>query len=93
MFVFITTRREYALNKMQPEMKELVTSFRPDVLWVDGGIDAQPEYWGSQDFLAWLYNESPSKDTIVTNDRFVFHIWNTGLILKCNEGQQSSLNP
>ena len=55
---------------MQPEMKELVTNFRPDVLRVDGDWEAQPEYWGSQDILAWLYNDSPSKDSIVTNDRF-----------------------
>jgi len=62
--------REYVLNKMQPEMKELVTKFRPDVLWVDGDWEAQPEYWGSQDMIAWLYNDSPSKDSIVTNDRW-----------------------
>ncbi len=51
-------------------MKELVNMFAPDVLWVDGDWEAYPEYWGSQDFLAWLYNESPSKDTVVTNDRW-----------------------
>ena len=69
MFHVYPTLREYVLHKMQPEMKELVTKFRPDVLWVDGDWEAQPEYWGSQDILAWLYNDSPSKDSIVTNDR------------------------
>ena len=54
---------------MLPEMKELIKNFKPEVLWVDGDWEAKPEYFGSQDFLAWLYNESPSKDTIVTNDR------------------------
>ena len=58
------------LHKMQPEMKELVSTFRPDVLWVDGDWEAQPEYWGSQDMLAWLYNESPIKDNVVVNDRW-----------------------
>uniref|UniRef100_A0A914DE66 alpha-L-fucosidase n=1 Tax=Acrobeloides nanus TaxID=290746 RepID=A0A914DE66_9BILA len=27
-------------------------------------------YWKSPEFLAWLYNESPVKDTVVTNDRW-----------------------
>lgn len=54
---------------MQPEMEELIREFTPDVLWVDGDWEAQPEYFESQKFLAWLYNESPSKDTVVTNDR------------------------
>ena len=59
------------LNKMLPEMKYLATNYEPDVWWSDGDWEAKPEYFGSQDFLAWLYNESPSKDTVVTNDRYV----------------------
>ena len=54
---------------MQPELKELVETFSPEVLWSDGDWEANPDYWGSKDILAWLFNESPSKDTIVTNDR------------------------
>ena len=56
---------------MLPEMKYLATNYEPDVWWSDGDWEAKPEYFGSQDFLAWLYNESPSKDTVVTNDRYV----------------------
>ncbi len=54
---------------MQPEMKELVERFKPHVLWSDGDWEASSEYFGSKEFLAWLYNESPVKDFIVTNDR------------------------
>jgi alpha-L-fucosidase len=61
--------REFPLNKMLPEMKELIETFKPHVLWSDGDWEALPEYFGSEDFLAWLYNDSPVKDTIVTNDR------------------------
>ena len=56
---------------MFPEITELVNNFQPDVLWSDGDWEAQPEYWGSKDFLAWLYNDSPVKDTVVVNDRYV----------------------
>ena len=55
-----------------PELNELVMNYKPDLIWSDG--DAGPvDYWQSREFLAWLYNESPVKDTIVTNDR-----WGTG---------------
>jgi alpha-L-fucosidase len=39
------------------------------VLWSDGDWEADPDYFGSQEFLAWLYNDSPARDQIVTNDR------------------------
>ena len=30
-------------------------------------------YWKSQEFLAWLYNDSPVKDTVVVNDRWGYN--------------------
>ncbi|XP_044270191.1 alpha-L-fucosidase-like [Tribolium madens] len=56
--------------KIIPEMKELITTYEPEVLWSDGEWEAPDTYWKSKDFLAWLYNESPVKDVIVTNDRW-----------------------
>jgi len=61
--------REYVLNKMLPEMKFLATKYEPEIWWSDGDF-ALPEFWGSQEFLAWLYNQSPKKDTVVANDRW-----------------------
>lgn len=62
-------RREYPTKKMLPELKELVEKYAPEILWADGDWDANPDYWTSEEILAWLYNESPTRDTIVTNDR------------------------
>ena len=51
-------------------MKFLAENYEPEVWWSDGD-PASPEYFGSQEFMAWLFNHSPKKDTIVTNDRYI----------------------
>lgn len=61
---------------MIPEAMELVETFKPDLFWADGanhenGTDS--DYFGSKEFLAWLYNESPIKDNVVVNDRCLKH--------------------
>ena len=53
-----------------PQMKELVTRYQPEVLWTDGEWDFTDKEHHSEEFLAWLYNESPVKDSIVVNDRW-----------------------
>jgi len=62
--------REYVKNKMLPEMKYLATHYKPDVWWSDGDWEANPEYFDSKEFLAWLYTYGPTNQTIVTNDRW-----------------------
>ena len=54
---------------MLPEMKFLAENYEPEIWWSDGD-PASPEYFGSKEFMAWLFNNSPKKDTIVTNDRY-----------------------
>ena len=65
---------KYAAEHVWPQMKELINNYQPDVFWTDGDWDAPPETWKSQEFLAWLYNESPVKNKIVVNDR-----WGSGV--------------
>lgn len=57
-------------NKLYPEMVELVETYRPEVFWSDGEAEAPSSYWKSEEFLAWLYNESPVSDVVVVNDRW-----------------------
>jgi alpha-L-fucosidase len=60
----------YVDNHMIPQMKDLVMSYKPDILWTDGEWDKPSKDWKSEQFLAWLYNESPVKESIVVNDRW-----------------------
>lgn len=60
----------YAGEKMLPQFKELVERFRPHILFSDGSWDYPSDAWRSKEFLAWLYNESSVRETVVVNDRW-----------------------
>ncbi|CAK8677745.1 unnamed protein product [Clavelina lepadiformis] len=63
------TSWDYVKHKSIPELFDLAHTYKPDIVWSDG--DKGPDtYWKSTTFLAWLYNESEMKDTVVTNDRW-----------------------
>ena len=53
-----------------PQIKDLVANYEPDILWADGEWDMEAEKWKSKDFLAWLFNESTVRNSIVVNDRW-----------------------
>ena len=60
----------YVDEHMIPQMKDLVNRYTPDILWTDGEWDKPSKEWKSEEFLAWLYNDSPVKTNIVVNDRW-----------------------
>ena len=67
-------RNRFVAEHTWPQMKDLILNYQPDVFWTDGDWDAPAETWRSQEFIAWLYNESPVKDKVVVNDR-----WGSGV--------------
>lgn len=70
---------DFVQRKILPELHQIVQDYEPEVIWSDGSWDDHESYWKSLEFLAWLYNDSPVRDTVVTNDR-----WGTDTI--CNHG-------
>ncbi|KAK9498474.1 hypothetical protein O3M35_003107 [Rhynocoris fuscipes] len=62
--------QNFVNNKILPEMKELVLKYRPEIFWSDGEAEAPSKYWRSEEFLLWLYEESPVRKTVVVNDRW-----------------------
>jgi len=55
---------------LQPQLYDIVNRYKPEVVWADGDWDMSDTYWKSKEFLAWLYNDSPVKDSVVVNDRW-----------------------
>jgi alpha-L-fucosidase len=55
---------------MQPQLREAVRRYRPSFIYFDGEWEFPSDSFQMQDFLAWLYNDSPCKDDVVVNDRF-----------------------
>lgn len=71
------TTNEYYTSKVKLELNELVKKYQPEIVWSDGEWDAEYTYWEATKFIAWLYNESPVKDTVVVNDR-----WGSNMLCK-----------
>jgi alpha-L-fucosidase len=60
----------YIAEHMLPQMKDLVLRYEPDVFWPDGEWDHPSSKWRAEEFLAWLYNESPVGERVAVNDRW-----------------------
>ncbi|KAH6935040.1 hypothetical protein HPB50_002995 [Hyalomma asiaticum] len=83
------TRARYPQAKAFAELKELVERliaklaslcrYHPDLLRIEGDSEAPASCWNSSSFLAWLYNDSPVRSTVVVNDHW-------GKDVRCKHG-------
>jgi len=62
--------QKYVQNVLLPQMYDYVNKYKPEYIWSDGDWDANSTYWNSKEFIAWLYNDSPVKETVLVSDRW-----------------------
>jgi alpha-L-fucosidase len=55
---------------MIPQFKDLVTRYKPSIIFGDGEWEMSSADWHAPELLAWLFNDSPVKDEVVINDRW-----------------------
>ncbi len=53
-----------------PQIKELITKYKPSVLYTDGDWFLGEEVWRPLEILPWILNENPRGDQLVINDRW-----------------------
>jgi alpha-L-fucosidase len=68
--LWLTDKPRYIREHMFPQFKDLVTRYKPAIIFSDGEWDLPSAEWRSPELLAWLLNESPVKDDVVINDRW-----------------------
>jgi alpha-L-fucosidase len=68
--LWLQDRPRYVAEHMIPQFKDVVTRYRPAIIFSDGEWDLPAKDWRSEELLAWLFNESPARDDVVINDRW-----------------------
>lgn len=60
----------YVDRHMIPQFKDVVSRYKPAVIFADGEWDHSDATWKSPELVAWLYNDSPCREEVVVNDRW-----------------------
>lgn len=63
-------KKRFVTEHMFPQFKDLVTKYKPSVIFSDGEWDLSDTAWKSPELLAWLFNESPVAKEVVVDDRW-----------------------
>ncbi|MFM8431455.1 MAG: alpha-L-fucosidase [Bacteroidota bacterium] len=79
--LYLSDKEKYSDQHAWPQMIDLINRYQPEVFWTDGDWEASDTLWRSREFLAWLYNDSPVKDRVVTMDRWGIGVrFNHGMV-------------
>src|SRR6478752_4698471 len=68
--LWLQDKKRFVTEHMFPQFKDLVTKYKPAIIFSDGEWELSSSDWHSAELLAWLFNESPVKDEVVVDDRW-----------------------
>lgn len=68
--LWLSDKKKYVDEHMTPQFKDLVTKYKPSVIFSDGEWEMSDTAWKSEALLAWLFNESPVAKEVVVDDRW-----------------------
>jgi alpha-L-fucosidase len=68
--LWLSDKKRYVDEHMTPQFKDLVTKYKPSVIFSDGEWDLPDTAWKSEALLAWLFNDSPVANEVVVDDRW-----------------------
>ena len=68
--LWLSDRPRYVAEHLHPQFKDVVTKYKPWFIFLDGEWEQDYTKWRSLELAAWLYNESPCRRYVVTNDRW-----------------------
>ena len=68
--LWLSDKDRYIREHMIPQFKDVVSRYRPALIFSDGEWDLEHERWQSTELLAWLFNEAPGRSEVVINDRW-----------------------
>jgi alpha-L-fucosidase len=63
-------KKRFVNDHLFPQFKDLVTKYKPSIIFSDGEWDLPDSTWRSPELLAWLFNEAPVGKEVVVNDRW-----------------------
>jgi alpha-L-fucosidase len=68
--LWLSDRKRFVDEHFVPQFKDVVTRYKPALIFADGEWEMPSKDWRSEELLAWLYNESPARDEVVVDDRW-----------------------
>lgn len=65
-----TDKQKFVTEHLFPQFKDLVTKYKPSIIFSDGEWELSDTAWHSPELLAWLFNDSPVANEVVVDDRW-----------------------
>jgi alpha-L-fucosidase len=68
--LWLADKGKFVDQHLFPQFKDVVTRYKPSIIFSDGEWEMTSQKWRSEELLAWLFNDSPCRDEVVVDDRW-----------------------